>query len=110
YVYVGSCHYHNARMIAIAQQPPHALLVERARLGSARRSATVEAVKDTSALAVLAGDMRRLLMSRPVIAMAMLDEMAARLRAADDQVSQRAFRNVPGRIADAPLGHVTGEE
>src|SRR5204862_131653 len=30
--------------------------------------------------------------------------------AADDQVSQRAFRNVPGRIAEALLGQVTGEE
>ena len=100
----------DGRTIALAQLRPPVLLGEMAMLGSARRSATVEAVEDTAALAVLAGDMRRLLMSRPVIAMAMLDELAARLRAADDQVSQRAFRNVPGRIAEALLGQVTGEE
>ncbi|HEY3019891.1 MAG TPA: cyclic nucleotide-binding domain-containing protein [Solirubrobacteraceae bacterium] len=100
----------DGRTIALAQLRPPALLGEMAMLGSARRSATVEAVEDTSALAVLAGDMRRLLMSRPVIAMAMLDELAARLRAADDQVAQRSFRNVPGRIAEALMTEARGEE
>ena len=100
----------DGRTIALAQLRPPALLGEMAMLGSAKRSATVEAVEETTALAVLAGDMRRLLMSRPAIAMAMLDDLAGRLRAADDQVSQRAFRNVPGRIAEALLGQVDGED
>jgi CRP/FNR family transcriptional regulator len=100
----------DGRTIALAQLRPPALLGEMAMFGSAPRSATVEAVEDTSALALLAADMRRVLMTRPVIAIAMLDELAARVRAADDQVAQRAFRNVPGRIAEALLGQVEGEQ
>src|SRR4051794_19944371 len=96
----------DGRTIALAQLRPPALLGEMAMFGSAARSATVEAVEPTRALAILAHDMRRVLLSRPVIAMAMLDELAARVRAADDQVAQRAFRNVPGRIAEALLSQV----
>ena len=100
----------DGRTIALAQLRPPALLGEMAMFGSAPRSATVEAVEPTRTLAILAADMRRVLLSRPVIAMAMLDELAARVRAADDQVAQRAFRNVPGRIAEALLSQVEGRD
>ena len=96
----------DGRTIALAQLRPPALLGEMAMFGSAPRSATVEALEPTRTLAILAADMRRVLLSRPVIAMAMLDELAARVRAADDQLVQRAFRNVPGRIAEALLSQV----
>jgi CRP/FNR family cyclic AMP-dependent transcriptional regulator len=100
----------DGRTIALAQLRPPALLGELAMFGSAPRSATVEAVEDTRVLGILASDMRRVLMTRPVIAMALLDELAARVRAADDQVSQRSFRNVPGRVAETLLAQVEGED
>jgi CRP-like cAMP-binding protein len=100
----------DGRTIALAQLRPPALLGEMAMFGSAPRSATVEAVEPTRTLAILAADMRRVLLSRPAIAMAMLDELAARVRAADDQVAQRSFRNVPGRIAEALLSQVEGRD
>ena len=96
----------DGRTVVLATLCPPAMVGELAMFGSAPRSATVEALEDTTALAILAGDMRRLLMSRPVLAMAMLDELAARVRTADDQVSRRSFRNVPGRIAEALLAQV----
>src|SRR5436190_3532149 len=99
----------DGRTVVLAHLRPPALLGEMAMFGSAPRSATGEAVEDTSALAIVAGDMRRLLMSRPVLAMAMLDDMAERVRRADDAVSQRSFRNVPGRIAEALLSQI-GED
>ena len=98
----------DGRTIALAQLRPPALLGEMAMFGSAPRSATVEAVEPTRTLAILATDMRRVLVGRPAIAMAMLDELAARVRAADDQVAQRSFRNVPGRIAEALLAQIEG--
>jgi CRP-like cAMP-binding protein len=98
----------DGRTIALAQLRPPALLGEMAMFGSAPRSATVEAVEQTRALGLLAADMRRVLMARPAIAVAMLDELAARVRAADDQVAQRSFRNVPGRIAEALLAQIEG--
>ena len=100
----------DGRTVVLAQLRPPAMLGEMAMFGSAPRSATAETVEDTTALAILAGDMRRLLMSRPMLAMAMLEEMAERVRKADDQVSQRSFRNVPGRIAEALLVQVGERE
>jgi CRP/FNR family transcriptional regulator, cyclic AMP receptor protein len=96
----------DGRTVVLAHLRPPALLGEMAMFGSAPRSATGEAVEDTTALAIVAGDMRRLLMSRPVLAMAMLDDMAERVRRADDSVSQRSFRNVPGRIAEVLLSQI----
>ena len=100
----------DGRTIALAQLRPPALLGELAMFGSAPRSATVEAMEDTRVLGILSSDMRRVLMTRPVIAMALLDELAARVRAADDQVSQRSFRNVPGRVAEVLLAQVGDTE
>ena len=45
--------------------------------GGETRSATVEALEDTTAVALLAGDVRRLLAARPEIAVKLLGEVAA---------------------------------
>jgi len=100
----------DGRQVVLALRRPPEMLGELAMFGSAPRSASAEAVEDTAALAILAGDMRRLLMARPTIAMAMLEELADRVRSASDQVSQRSFRNVPGRIAEALLEQVGDAE
>jgi CRP/FNR family transcriptional regulator len=100
----------DGRVVVLAQLRPPAIMGELAMFGSEPRSATVEAVEDVTALAILSNDMRRLLMSHPALAIALLEEMAERVRKADDQVSQRSFRNVPGRIAEALLGQVGDAE
>lgn len=100
----------DGRQVVLALRRPPDLLGELAMFGSAPRSASAEAVEDTTVLAIVAGDMRRLLMARPTIAMAMLEELADRVRSASDQVSQRSFRNVPGRIAEALLEQIGDAE
>jgi CRP/FNR family transcriptional regulator, cyclic AMP receptor protein len=100
----------DGRQVVLALRRPPEMLGELAMFGSAPRSASAEAVEATTALAILAPDMRRLLMARPTIAMAMLEELADRVRSASDQVSQRSFRNVPGRIAEALLEQVGDAE
>src|SRR4051812_4832874 len=100
----------DGRTVVLAQLRPPAIVGELAMFGSAPRSASVEAIEETTALAILADDMRRVIMSRPTLAMALLDELAERVRRADDQISQRAFRNVPGRIAEALLGQIADQD
>jgi len=70
------------------------------------RSATVQALEDSSALALLAGDMRRMLLSHPHIAVNMLSWMSDRLRAANDRIARQSFQTVASRVAGALLGQV----
>jgi CRP/FNR family transcriptional regulator, cyclic AMP receptor protein len=70
------------------------------------RSASVEAIEDTRALALLSGDVRRLLLNHPEIAVKMLGGIAERLRAANERLTRQSFQTVAGRVASALLGQV----
>ena len=74
--------------------------------GGETRSATVEALEDTTAVALLAADMRRLLAARPEIAVKLLGELAARLRAANERITRQSFQTVAGRVASVLVGQV----
>ncbi len=70
------------------------------------RSATVEALEDTTAVALLAADVRRLLAAHPEIAVKLLGELAARLRAANERITRQSFQTVAGRVASVLVGQV----
>jgi CRP/FNR family transcriptional regulator len=74
--------------------------------GGETRSATVEALEDTTAVALLAADVRRLLAARPEIAVKLLGELAARLRAANERITRQSFQTVAGRVASVLVGQV----
>jgi CRP/FNR family transcriptional regulator, cyclic AMP receptor protein len=74
--------------------------------GGETRSATIEALEDTTAVALLAGDVRRLLAARPEIAVKLLGELAARLRAANERITRQSFQTVAGRVASVLVGQV----
>ena len=62
--------------------------------------------EDTSAVALLAADIRRMLLAHPEIAVKMLDGLADRLRAANERISRQSFQTVAGRVAGALLCQV----
>jgi CRP/FNR family transcriptional regulator, cyclic AMP receptor protein len=70
------------------------------------RSATVEALEETSALALLEGDIRRVLREHPDIAVKMLARLASRLRAANEKLARQSFQPVAGRVASTLLAQV----
>jgi CRP/FNR family transcriptional regulator len=69
--------------------------------GGETRSATVEALEDTRAVALLAADMKRLLAAHPEVSLSMLSVLAARVRAANEMATRQRFQTVAGRVAGA---------
>jgi CRP/FNR family transcriptional regulator len=96
----------DGRAITLAELRRGAIFGELAMWDGETRSATVEALEDTTAVALLAGDVRRLLAARPEIAVKLLSEIAARLRAANERITRQSFQTVAGRVASVLVGQV----
>jgi CRP/FNR family transcriptional regulator len=96
----------DGRTITLAELRPGDMFGELAMFNSEVRSATVQALEDASALALLSGDMRRMLLSHPHIAVNMLSWMSDRLRAANERIARQSFQTVASRVAGALLGQV----
>jgi CRP/FNR family transcriptional regulator, cyclic AMP receptor protein len=72
---------------------------ELSMFGGEVRSATAQALEPTAAVALLAGDIRRLLAGNPEIALKMLETMANRVRATNQRLANQSFQTVAGRVA-----------
>ena len=96
----------DGRAITLAELRPGDMFGDLAVFGSETRSATVETLEPTTAVALLAGDLRRLIRRDPNLALAMLGAMAARVRAANDRLTHQSFQGVAGRVAGALLTQV----
>jgi CRP/FNR family transcriptional regulator len=96
----------DGRALTLAELRRGDIFGELAMWGGETRSATVEALEDTTAVALLASDVRRLLASHPEIAVKLLAELASRLRAANERLSRQSFQTVAGRVASVLLGQV----
>jgi len=95
----------DGRTITLAELHAGDLFGELAMFGSEKRSATVEAAEDTTAVALLAGDMRRLLLRHPDIAIKLLAAFAERLKEANERISRQSFQTVASRVAGVLLAH-----
>ncbi len=95
----------DGRTITLAELRTGDLFGELAMFDSEKRSATVEAAEDTNAVALLAGDMRRLLMSHPDISIKLLTAFAERLKEANERISRQSFQTVASRVAGVLLSH-----
>jgi CRP/FNR family transcriptional regulator len=96
----------DGRVITLTELRPGAIFGELAMFGGETRSASVEALEQTRALAILAGDMRRTMLNHPEIAVKMLGGLADRLRAANERIARQSFQTVAGRVASALLSQV----
>src|SRR3954463_15180996 len=96
----------DGRMITLAELRPGAIFGELAMFGGETRSASVEALERTRALAILAGDLRRIMLSHPEMAVQMAEGLADRLRAANERIARQSFQTVAGRVASALLSQV----
>jgi CRP-like cAMP-binding protein len=104
-VHVGrmrAVHEHgDGRTITLATFGPGEIFGELALFEDERRSATVEALQATSAVAVLGPDMRRLMGEHPQIAMRLLIALGRRLRETNERLARRSFQTVQSRVASA---------
>ncbi len=100
----------DGRTIALAELHAGDLFGELAMFDSERRSATVEAAEETTAVALLAGDMRRLLLRHPDISIRLLAAFAERLKEANERISRQSFQTVASRVAGVLLEHTVQAE
>jgi CRP/FNR family cyclic AMP-dependent transcriptional regulator len=96
----------DGRTITLAELRAGHIFGELAMLDKETRSATVQAIERTTAVAILASDLRRLLLKHPEIALKMLAGFSERLRAANERISSQSFQTVPSRVATALLSQI----
>ncbi len=96
----------DGRTITLAELRPGDMFGELAMFNTETRSATVQALEETTTVALLAGDMRRMLLAHPHISVNMLTWLADRLRAANERIARQSFQTVASRVAGALLAQV----
>lgn len=89
----------DGRSITLAHFGPGDLFGEMAMLDGDRRSATVESVEPTEAMAILSGDMRRLLRQHPDISVKLIAALGHRLRETNERLARQSFQTVQSRVA-----------
>ena len=89
----------DGRSITLAHFGPGDIFGELAMFDDERRSATVETLEETEAIAILGGDMRRLLGEHPEIAVELLAALGRRLRETNERLARQSFQTVQSRVA-----------
>lgn len=89
----------DGRTIALAHFGPGDIFGELAMFDDERRSATVETLEALEALAILGGDMRRLLREHNELALKLVVSLGRRLRESNERLSRQSFQTVQSRVA-----------
>lgn len=89
----------DGRSITLANFGPGDIFGELAMFDNERRSATVETLEPTEVIAILGGDMRRLLREHSDIAVKLLASLGRRLRETNERLSRQSFQTVQSRVA-----------
>jgi CRP/FNR family cyclic AMP-dependent transcriptional regulator len=87
------------RTLTLATFGPGDIFGELALFEDEKRSATVEAIEPTSALAVLGPDMRRLMAQHAEISARLAIALGRRLREANERLARQSFLTVQSRVA-----------
>jgi len=96
----------DGRQIALATFGPGDIFGELAMFDDERRSATVETIDAVEALAILGPDMRRLMLRRPQLAVALAASLSRRLRSTNERLASQSFQTVQSRVASVIAGLV----
>jgi CRP/FNR family transcriptional regulator, cyclic AMP receptor protein len=100
----------DGRMVALAELRAGSLFGELAMFRGETRSATAEAAEPTSAVALLAGDVQRLIRRNPGLALKLLAALAERVSRANERLLQQSFQTVAGRVAGALLAQTISRQ
>ena len=93
----------DGRLVALAEFRAGDLFGELAMFRGETRSATAEAIEDTSAVALLAADMQRLIRRNPDLALKLLAALAERVSTTTERLLKQSFQTVAGRVASTLL-------
>jgi len=89
----------DGRTITLAHFGPGDIFGELAMFDDERRSATVEAIEDIDAIAILGADMRRLLRDHADISYKLVIALGRRLRETNERLARQSFQTVQSRVA-----------
>ncbi len=89
----------DGRSLTLAHFGPGDIFGELAMFDSEKRSATIETLEETEVVAILGGDMRRLLREHPDIAVKLVVSLGRRLRETNDRLTRQSFLTVQSRVA-----------
>lgn len=89
----------DGRSLTLAHFGPGDIFGELAMFDDERRSATVEAIEAMDAIAILGGDMRRLLREHPDISIKLIVALGRRLRETNERLTRQSFQTVQSRVA-----------
>jgi CRP-like cAMP-binding protein len=89
----------DGRILTLATLGPGEIFGELAIFDEERRSATIEALDELEVVAILGGDMRRMLRLHPDIAVKLLAALSRRLRETNERLTRQSFQTVQSRVA-----------
>jgi CRP/FNR family transcriptional regulator len=89
----------DGRSIALAHFGPGDIFGELAMFDDELRSATVEAIEEVDAIAILGADMRRLLREHADISYKLVIALGRRLRETNERLARQSFQTVQSRVA-----------
>jgi CRP-like cAMP-binding protein len=98
----------DGRQLALATFGPGDIFGELAMFDDERRSATVETSDPLDVLAILGPDMRRLMLRRPQLAVALAASLARRLRTTNERLASQSFQTVQSRVASV-IAHLVDQ-
>jgi CRP/FNR family transcriptional regulator len=99
----------DGRILTLAAFGSGDIFGELAMFEDERRSATVETLEDAEVVAILGGDMRRLLREHPDIAVKLLGALGRRLRETNERLTRQSFATVQSRVASVLAQLVVAE-
>jgi CRP/FNR family transcriptional regulator len=100
----------DGRTVALAELRAGMLFGELAMFRGETRSATAEVVEPASAVALLSGDMQRLIRRSPELALKLLASLAERVSRTNERLLQQSFQTVAGRVASALLSQTVSRQ
>jgi CRP/FNR family transcriptional regulator len=100
----------DGRMLALAELRGGDMFGELAMFRHETRSATAEAIEPSTAVALLAPDLERLVRRNPTIALKLLAVLAERVSRTNERLLQQSFQTVAGRVASALVAQTVARQ
>ena len=91
------------KKLVITTLGPHTLFGEMALLGTKMHNTFAEAVEDCLICVMSRTDLERLILSKPQVALRILEVTGKRLREAEERLENMAFKGIPARLASLLL-------
>ncbi len=91
------------KKLVITTLGPHTIFGEMALLGTRMHNTFAEAIEDCLICVMSRTDLERLILSKPQVALRILEITGRRLREAEERLESMAFKGIPARLASLLL-------